>query len=796
MTTRNINSVLERDIFSVKNEDLGTASQADIIYPRTNLDQVIDSDDPSHKTLRQILDELRTDIKQMGIGKLVFPVTSVNDMHGDVHITSASLNLGRVDNTSDMDKPLSPLQKSSILTLLSHYDFNINLDEVYAHIANTNNPHNVTIDQLNVSGDLSNIIDKKIHEHSWNESPSVHRDIRQSLARLWHYVDEMYKEDISKKIEYTNANFEAHLVDPSAHKLLFDKKEDVANKVSAMNATSADYTTYPTTRAVVNYVDAIKDIIDETIPNIKQFVETVYVIDREDELPIPTEANKNHMYLIRHGSANGGNSIALSIELSPKIFKWKVESFGALPSFDQRYFITKNGSVSLDMSKIYAIDDVVSEAMKEKLERLLGNDSEWNTTLDNTVREVLARSYMLRSEIEMRFIQNIQILPGTMNGYVGYIINNDPSTFKEIRVTGLQSLAFLEKVTEKEIQEQSIEERHYRSDSIPTRAYQEASIQRRHLAFDLVTTMFKDVLYTKHFKLMEPNGTIGVNLEEILKDAPDIKTAIKDAVANLDVNHILNYTFNSDHFVIDPNHSIRLNIEKLSSTLKEVDDLFGEEIPPGDLTNLLHVKSLDSNNFHLSGDGTLSIDQSILKKIDDLSNIGTTGIDNLLKQYFVDDHNPNSHLNDDIINRIAIIVHDQLMNGQTGINSNPELWHEKQPTRLGGNLFGFRFQGEITETKYHLSTITLSTAITSLDWDIVQMGGMLEMDPAYRLQVALGSFYDYKKEYNEEVRTYEKEFNSSIYLYNDGLRLVSHSDADRKKARYNVWVILRRTSKW
>ena len=143
-----------------------------------------------------------------------------------------------------------------------------------------------------------------------------------------------------------------------------------------------------------------------------------------------------------------------------------------------------------------------------------------------------------------------------------------------------------------------------------------------------------------------------------------------------------------------------------------------------------------------------------------------------------------------------MVVREQMMNGQTGINCNPDVWHEKEPMHLGGKLCGWRFKGEITANKFQLSTITLSTAITSLDWDIVQMGGMLEMDQAYKLQVALGSFYDYKKEYNEEIRTYEKEFNSSIYLYNDGLRLVSHSDADRRKARYDVWVILRRTSKW
>lgn len=796
MANRKVNSVLERDIFSVKNEELATSSQVDIIYPKTNLDQVIDSDDPTHKTLRQILDELRTNIKQMGVGKLVFPVTSVNNMRGDVHITSASLNLGRVDNTSDMDKPLSPLQKKSIMDLLKHYDFNVTLDDVHAHISNTNNPHNVTVQQINASGDLTDFINKKLVEHSWSESPSVHRDIRQSLARLWHYVDELYKEDISKKIEYTNSNFEAHLVDPAAHKILFDKKENVANKATSINKTSADYTTYPTTRAVVNYVDAVKDAIASTVPNINQYIETIYVVDREEDLPLPTAVNQSHVYLIRHGSATGGNAIAIAVELAPNVYKWKIESFGALPNFDQRYFIIKNGSVTLDMAKIYSANTVVEDAMKEKLEKLLGNETEWNTLMDNTVRDILSRSYMPRSEIESRFVQSVQISPGTMNGCIGYTVNHDPSTFKEVHITGLQPLAFLERITEKEIKEQAIEERHYRSDSIPSRAYQEASIQRRHLAFDLVTTMFRDVLYTKHFKLMDPNGTIGVNIEEVLKDVPDVKTAIKDAIKTLDINSILNYTFDTDYFVIDPNKNIRLNIEKLSSTLTEVDQLFGDVVPPGDLTNLLHIQSLDPTNFHLSGDGTLSIHPTIAEKIDTLSNIGTTGIDQLLHRYFVEDNNGSPKLNDEIVNKIAMVVHEQMMNGQTGINCNPDVWHEKEPMHLGGKLCGWRFKGEITANKFQLSTITLSTAITSLDWDIVQMGGMLEMDQAYKLQVALGSFYDYKKEYNEEIRTYEKEFNSSIYLYNDGLRLVSHSDADRRKARYDVWVILRRTSKW
>lgn len=54
------------------------------------------------------------DIAPPGVEAPPFAVISVNGMSGVVNITKASLGLGNVDNTSDMNKPVSTLQSIAI----------------------------------------------------------------------------------------------------------------------------------------------------------------------------------------------------------------------------------------------------------------------------------------------------------------------------------------------------------------------------------------------------------------------------------------------------------------------------------------------------------------------------------------------------------------------------------------------------------------------------------------------------------------------------------------------------------
>ena len=246
-------SDLHRDLFVLEDENNPSTSKYNIIFPKTVLDQVFDQKTPTKKTLREIIEDLRFEIKTIGIGKIKFPVTSVNGLTGDVKITPAILNLGRVDNTSDVDKPLSTPQRRSVMDILSKYNFKVNLDDLYKHIENTNNPHNVKLEDIDKDHQLRDYIQRMINTHSLDESKHVHLDIRNNIAKLWAYIDKVFNVDHEKKLEFLNNKLNQHIDDKNAHMDLFKKKEDVINKVFGINEVEADNKTYPSTRAIVEY---------------------------------------------------------------------------------------------------------------------------------------------------------------------------------------------------------------------------------------------------------------------------------------------------------------------------------------------------------------------------------------------------------------------------------------------------------------------------------------------------------------------------------------------------------------
>ena len=137
MNSKRINGNLGRDLLVLEDESNPDTSKAKVIYPSTTLDQVFDDESPTKKTLRQLLEEIHQDIITGGKGNIVFPVTSVNNKNGDIVIDKNSVGLNKVDNTSDIDKPLSVPQQRAIMEILKNYDFNVDIEKICHHILNT-----------------------------------------------------------------------------------------------------------------------------------------------------------------------------------------------------------------------------------------------------------------------------------------------------------------------------------------------------------------------------------------------------------------------------------------------------------------------------------------------------------------------------------------------------------------------------------------------------------------------------------------------------------------------------------
>lgn len=240
MDSHDIISNLSKDIFILEDESNPLTSNVSRIYPKTIIDQVYDvSDDEDIKNLRQIIAELREDIQSTGSGVIPFPVRSVNGLTGDVVITKALLGLDNVDNTSDNEKQLSPLQLRSVITILDNYGitdpgnfntlFNNAIDvhnvsaTAHSDIRNSITNHNLS---NTAHSDIRGSIDSSISIH--NSSNVAHDDIRSSISTAVsnHNSSNMAHDDIRSAI---SSNVSTHNSSNTAHS---DIRNDISGIIS------------------------------------------------------------------------------------------------------------------------------------------------------------------------------------------------------------------------------------------------------------------------------------------------------------------------------------------------------------------------------------------------------------------------------------------------------------------------------------------------------------------------------------------------------------------------------------
>lgn len=455
-TSKRIASNLQRDLFVLQDESNPRSTQVDTIWPTTVLDQVFDNQSPTNKTLREIIEDLKVEIITGGRGNIIFPVTSVNGKTDDVVLTKVDIGLGRVDNTRDIDKPLSTPQRTAVEEMLSTYDFKVNLDDLYNHLKNTNNPHGITIDQINNDGALERFVTNCVSKHNLSREHSVHTDIRNSLSRLWILVEGIDK-GLEDRVSTVLDSMKVHTEDILAHQSLFEKKEDVEHKVSFFNATSnSDHTKYPTTKAVVEFVANRLESYRQEFPDIKDWINNIIVIDYRSDLPAANARHLRDAYFIRNG--NGSHTEIAICRHDPdfKTYSWDISTLGSYSKFNPEHFVDTADGVSIKMTAV--IDAIISK----------------NGMLDTSLSEILSGYYTKDDVKDMHLINKISMQPGTVDGTIRFYINDDLTTMSDdIKVAGLHRLAYLEWITEDEIKDQSIFGRHIISKAIEGRHLQD-----------------------------------------------------------------------------------------------------------------------------------------------------------------------------------------------------------------------------------------------------------------------------------------------------------------------------------
>lgn len=503
---------LQRDLFILEDENNPKTSQVNKVWPSTVVDQVFDQMSPTKKNLREIIADLREEIKTGGVGNIVFPVTSVNGQPGDVIITPNNIGLGRVDNTRDIDKPLSTPQRSAIMDILAGYNFKINLDKVYDHLIDNTNPHSVSVDQINKDDALTTFVSRLIGAHSLSEERIVHMDIRNSLSKLWNYVDENINGGLDTKINKVLGIMNTHIVDHSAHHELFKEKEDVLNKSVGFTTITGDHQKYPSTRAVVEFVAAQIKSFNNTLPNITDYVAQIITIKTRANLPPANNASLRNAYLIQSGNGSQ-NEIAICKMNPDKTYNWNITSLGSYSKFNLNQFEDTTDGLSIKMGTI--IDAILTKT----------------GDIDSTTSRIL-KDYYKKDEIESRFLRSIKILPGTMDGSIRYYINGDTLTMSDdIHIPGLKNLAYMEYVTEKEIRELAVQNRHLANASVDGRVIGLKTIKREHIDDSTYTPdMFKTPKGTMLGNISNTDGIVrsislvqlGDALRPIIGGWPDI----------------------------------------------------------------------------------------------------------------------------------------------------------------------------------------------------------------------------------------------------------------------------------
>ena len=460
MASNRVTGDIRRDLYVLEDENNPLSSQVENILPSTILDQVYDDQSPTRKNLRQIIEELKQEIITGGSGNIAFPVTSVNGKMDDVIITKKDLGLGEVDNTADIDKPLSGPQKNAIMDILKRYDFKINLNELYDHLMNTDNPHDVTIEQINKDEVLAKFVNHYIGLHNTSQSATVHADLRGSLRRLWTLVDGI-NGTVEEKIEQVLGALDEHLEDQNAHLNLFNMKEDISNKaIEFTSTTNVDHTKYPSTRAVVEYVAQKLVEFNDSLPNVQNWIDDIKVVDTRDSLPRASATTLRRAYLIRYGESSYNEIAICRMNPDDKTYGWDISHLGSYGKYNENHFVDTINGLSLKMDSV--VDAILDE----------------NGALDTSLSEVL-KGYYKRSDIdEFNFINQINMLPGTTDGTIRFYVNNNIMTMSsDIQVAGLKRLAYLEWITEDEIWDNAIHERHIIHKAIAHKHIQDRAVK-------------------------------------------------------------------------------------------------------------------------------------------------------------------------------------------------------------------------------------------------------------------------------------------------------------------------------
>lgn len=458
-------TILDKNAYILDDEKNPEKSKSTMVHLKTSIDQVYDPLTVNGDSLRTILDRLKSDILSGGVGNLVFPVTSVNGNTGDVVISKNDIGLDQVTNISEEDRELNDNQRNSVQAMIEAYEFTQDNSLLLNHIADQNNPHNISIDTLNQNNNLTNFIQSFIDSHN---ADGTSHGFQSRLTQIENSITSNNR-SIESNIDNVRGALISHETDNDAHAEVLRHKENISDRTDEFSEGSSN--NYPSTLGVVNYVENRLDrFYDESnIP--LEWISGIDVVNTIDNLPSPSASNEHMMFFVRQGTSN--HEEVYICKKNNDGYYYERKELPSITKYNPEHFISTNEGLSLNPENISTI--LLSE----------GSVSE---RFDNVIADKLRLfmgNYVNEDDVNNR-IEQITIIPGDMDGCIRIKYDDGENSLisDNVRVTGLQNLAFKEKAGESDIEPISINEHHIQNRAVQNRHLDDQVVEARNLKLD------------------------------------------------------------------------------------------------------------------------------------------------------------------------------------------------------------------------------------------------------------------------------------------------------------------------
>lgn len=215
-TLKKIEDIIKAHLQDYNNPHQVTKEQVGL----ANVDNTADTDKPVSDATQALIDSTKNELNS----SISSHVENKDNPHD---VTKAQVGLDQVDNTSDLNKPVSTAQQEAINTAKEEIN-----QVLTSHTSNTSNPHNVTKEQIGLSNVTNDSQVKRVEMGVASGVATLGEDGKVPASQLPSYVDDVV--EIQKTIDTKASIPSSGLVVGQIFYVIDEKKFYIADSESTV----------------------------------------------------------------------------------------------------------------------------------------------------------------------------------------------------------------------------------------------------------------------------------------------------------------------------------------------------------------------------------------------------------------------------------------------------------------------------------------------------------------------------------------------------------------------------------